>query len=277
MSNHVHYVVHDADGRLPEFTTWLHAMVARAVNSIRKRSGTFWEREQVNQPVLADKDTVLDKIAYTLANPTRAGLVPHGHQWIGARSRPDEYGKTRVLKRPAIALFQDGTLPESVTMRLEVPPMYENVSPVRFSEMVNAATEAKEKAARESMRDSGREFAGVDSLRALSWTKRANRPERKGRGRDLKPTVLAACANLKRGLLEQLASFRTAYRRTMEKLRAGFRDLEFPDGAWLMPKRLGKAVAADGTMPGGVYGTLAKQRQTVDLTTRCELSHAMQS
>lgn len=35
---------------------------------------------------------MLDKIAYVLANPVKAGLVRHGRQWPGLWSAPEQIG-----------------------------------------------------------------------------------------------------------------------------------------------------------------------------------------
>ncbi len=51
-------------------------------------SDAFWSAEQLNAVEIADRDACIDAVGYVLANPVAAGLVEHGRDWPGVRSRP---------------------------------------------------------------------------------------------------------------------------------------------------------------------------------------------
>jgi len=239
MSNHVHYIVHDPHTRLPDFTSWLHGYMARATNSARARAGTFWEKEEINQPEIADEVTLIDKFAYTLANPVRAGLVPQGHQWIGARSRPEDFLKTRIIKRPKLRFLRKSKLPLQVKLRLEIPPTYAHLDKEHFVDLVRRAVDLKEADARDAIASAGRKFLGVEALRRLPHTHRATSAEGRGRYRTRRPRVLAACAELREAVLTRMALFRDAYAAALETFRAGTRDVTFPAGTYKLRARLG--------------------------------------
>jgi REP element-mobilizing transposase RayT len=89
LSNHVHLVVTDAEGRLPEFMQYLDSLVARALNAALGRFEAFWSADGSYSAVepLAPGDIVA-KVAYALANPVAAGLVARGSEWPGLRTSP---------------------------------------------------------------------------------------------------------------------------------------------------------------------------------------------
>ena len=75
MSNHWHGVVTDPFARLPEFLERFHRLFARAQNASLGRWENLWSSDKTSVVALVSDEDVLDKMAYTVANPTAAGLV----------------------------------------------------------------------------------------------------------------------------------------------------------------------------------------------------------
>jgi len=75
MSTHYHAVVTDTEGRIPAFEQWLHSLLARAVNQLRKRTDTFWDGRHGGRQVVVDAAALRDALVYVWNNPTAAGLV----------------------------------------------------------------------------------------------------------------------------------------------------------------------------------------------------------
>ncbi|MEO8901637.1 MAG: hypothetical protein ABI627_08930, partial [Polyangiaceae bacterium] len=75
LSNHWHGVVSDPGGRLPEFLERFHRLVAKAQNASLGRWENFWSSDHTSAVLLISDQDVLDKMVYTLTNPTVAGLV----------------------------------------------------------------------------------------------------------------------------------------------------------------------------------------------------------
>ncbi len=65
---------------------------------------------------------VVDEAAYTLANPTAAGLVRFSNEWPGVRTRVSDIGeRTVTVERPGAFFADDGIMPAQVELRLELP------------------------------------------------------------------------------------------------------------------------------------------------------------
>lgn len=234
MSDHVHYVVHDPGRSLPRFTTWLHAEFAKAVNAIRRRWGCVWEPGMLNQPVLADAEKVLDKIAYVLANPVAAGLVRSAWQWPGAMTRPEDYLAAKVIEKPKAAYFKRSQLPPRARLRHWVPPTHAVVAPGAFVTLLREALARHESVGRERH---GQNFMGLDRLRTIDWTHRAKSEESRGRGRNRPPKVLATDVDLRKQLLTEIELFEAAYASALERYRRHTSSVAFPRGTWAMVER----------------------------------------
>ncbi len=69
MSNHVHLIVTDVEGRLPEFMRELNRPAAKALNASQGPWENLWAAEPYNQVALPTEAELLDKVAYVAANP----------------------------------------------------------------------------------------------------------------------------------------------------------------------------------------------------------------
>jgi len=242
MSNHYHLVAEDVLGRHPELTCWLHSQLAKAGNCVRGRSDSMWECGEPNVVELADFETVLDKCAYVLANPVRAGLVKNGHEWIGVRSDADAVlTKPRRIAKPDIPYFAGPEWPDEVELRFDVPPSLAHMTAEELAERLKERAAKVEAEARAEVKAKGLEFAGVERLRRRRWQDRAAAPDREARGRTIKPLVAARSKALRRAVLDRLATFRRAYRAAREAFVSGQRDVLFPYGTWAMVHTHGAA------------------------------------
>ena len=75
LSNHLHVVFHDPDGRHPEFRREFHSLVTRSINRHRGTSEAKWSPDHKSPVVLFDVEAVLNLTGYTMANPPRHDLV----------------------------------------------------------------------------------------------------------------------------------------------------------------------------------------------------------
>jgi putative transposase len=120
MSNHVHLVVYDKDGTIPDFLHRFHMLLARALNCALGRWENFWAVEQTSRVRLVQEDDIIAKVAYTLANPVSAQLVDTAAHWPGATSwTAMKYGRPQVATRP-LKFFRDN-MPARVTVTHVIP------------------------------------------------------------------------------------------------------------------------------------------------------------
>lgn len=234
MSTHVHVVVTDERGVLPAFLQWFHRILAMTMKVLRRWEGSFWDGEKTSVVRLETPEAILDKIAYTLANPVAAGLVATALDWPGARSTVAEIGGgSRLVMRPNLWFDTSrGAWPERVELSLDLPPIFAN-DPAGFRASVEELLRTKEGVAHAAHRIAHRRIVGADRIRRQKPSMRVARPEPI---RKLNPTfaVGAGRPDLSRAASDALRAFRAEYTRALARWRGGARDVTFPRGTWAM-------------------------------------------
>lgn len=135
------------------------------------------------------RGAVLDRIVYTLCNPTAAGLVAFGKEWPGLRTRPrDIAGSETAIRRPDLFFREDGPTPESVVLRI-VPPEIDGMTGAQIADEVERRVDARERELRAEAARAGRTFLGARGVRAQDpfASPRTREPRR-----TLSPRVAAA-------------------------------------------------------------------------------------
>ncbi len=237
MSNHFHLVVTDLRGNLPEFIRVLDGIIAKALNSLYGRWENLWAPSSYSAVLLATPEDVLEKIAYTLANPASAGLVEHGRQWPGVWSDPWSIGgHGEWVPRPGH--YFSTSMPDKERLVFSVPPGFGSVE--AFRAKVIARVEELERAAAAEREAKGVRALGARGVRKQKHTERPTTCEPR---RVLDPRVAARDTGKRIKLLEKLATFLDDYRDAWEKFCKGNRKVLFPRGTYLMRVRFGVACA----------------------------------
>jgi len=236
MSTHEHLVVTDADGRLPDFLRRLHRLVALATKVLRTWEGPIWDHERSSVVRLLTEQAVMEKLAYVMANPVKAGLVRRAKDWPGITVLPHELGRRRfVIERPEGFFDPDNPKwPDRIELKLTLPPGLEcGDSPASIRHAVAEELDRHERLAHQEIHVRGWRVLGPERVRRLSPYRRATSFEPL-RGRN--PTF--AVGRWQRKLFfeaaAELRAFRRAYRDALEQWRAGFRSVVFPQGTWCM-------------------------------------------
>jgi REP element-mobilizing transposase RayT len=230
MSNHWHLVVTDCEGRLPEFLRWAHQLIAKCINASLGRWENMWSAEDTNVVELVDDATVLEKIAYVIANPTAAGLVNAPTKWPGLLTT--RLGQRLSAKRPDVFFRKDGEMPEEVEVRCTRPDIFRGLSArevdLKLAELV--ARQVRE--ARDALRRAGRTFLGARGVLKQAISQTAYTDEVR---RTLRPRV-AGKGKPYRAALQRLKTFWEAYRIALSDWRRGNRASVFPVGSYEMPR-----------------------------------------
>ncbi len=240
LSNHWHCVLTDPLGTLPAFQRDLGSSVARALNAALGRSESFWAPGSYSAVALQTPEDVLDRMAYTLANPVAAGLVPHGSEWPGLWSGISRIGgDSWVVKRPDHYFREDGPTPERAELRLTCPEGFESVGALR-RQLTVALAEREDRAARE-LAEAGRSFKGVERVLAQDPFAVPTTDEPKG---GLKPRVASWNKWKRLEAIGRLKTFLSDYRVAWEAFRDGAREVIFPEGTYGMRVWCGVACAS---------------------------------
>jgi putative transposase len=241
LSNHYHLVLSDPGANLPAFQQLLGALVARAVNASLGRWEAFWAPDTYSAVTLLSPSDVVDKAAYTLANPVEAGLVAAGSAWPGLWSAPDAVGGDAIIaKRPKHFFDPKGGLPDQVKLELTVPAGFDSAE--QFRTLLESALEVREDDARSRRRGRGG-FLGVARVLAQKPMARPGAGEPR---RGLNPRVAGRDKWKRIEALGRLVEFLHLYRLAWKARRAGLADVRFPHGTYLLRVVHGVPCAAAG-------------------------------
>jgi putative transposase len=234
MSDHYHAVVLDTEGKLNRFTQQLNWMLTKATQALRGWQGVVFDSQGPHPTELLTNAAVRKKIGYVAANPVAAGLVERGDLWSGVRtSARDIGGPPLTIRRPDVYFASDGTMPETVELRFELPPaLVEELGVDGARTAIAEAIETQELAAREHWRKQRRPFKGVRGVLKTSPYARAMTYEQR---HELRPRY--ACGGDRDALLAAIArdrEFVCLYAAARERWLAGERDVEWPAGTWAM-------------------------------------------
>jgi hypothetical protein len=233
MSNHEHLVVTDTQGRLPDFLRDFHRVVALGVQAIRGWQGEVWDGAATSCVTLCTPSAIVEKLAYIMNNPVRAGLVHAAEDWPGVMVLPTELGrKTWKQERPNV--FYSAANPQwpgHAELQVTMPKHYLSDDELRRAVSTELAMLTEE--VHRKLRAQGRRVLGRAGIMKIPPSHSTHRTEPKrarqptiAAGRGQKAMLTTALAALKR--------FRRKYRDALSQWREGIRDVLFPRYTWLM-------------------------------------------
>ncbi len=229
MPNHFHCVLTDPHCKLPKFEQCLDGLVARSFNALYGRWESFWAPGSYSAVRLLTPASIVEKAAYTLANPVKAGLVRRGRQYPGIWVAAGLTGEREQLDRPEHFFRAGGPLPATATLELVCPQGFDSPDDFR-AQLIRAVVELEEKAARD-IAAAGRSFMGARRMKAQKVEARPASAEPR---RGLNPRVAARDQWKRIEALNRLQEFAKAYREAWREFSAGVRDVLFPTGTYWM-------------------------------------------
>lgn len=236
MSNHHHVVVRDNHGNFPAFLAHLHKMMAKVMNALRGRRENFWATEQPNAVRLVNPSDRFDKLVYLLANPVAGDLVDKVTDWPGASSLHMHLsGETMTVMRPDVFFGPKSTMPDAVTLRLERPDGFEDLSEEDWVAKLEAAVHAAEADARARRNTFQRDVLGREATLRASPTDSPTTVEARC---TLRPHLACADEPSRVEALKALAAFRKQRRAALLRFLNGERDVEFPIGTYRIGRLL---------------------------------------
>jgi REP element-mobilizing transposase RayT len=233
MSNHWHGVVTDPFARLPEFLERFHRLLARAQNASLGRWENLWSSDKTSVVLLVTDDDVLEKMAYTVANPTAAGLVRSPRDWPGVVTT--RIGERSAVAMPDVFFDPEGGMPPSVTLEFTRPPIYPQLETALLARLLATAVERRVREAREMLIRQGRKFLGAKAVRQQAFDAVPKTVEPR---RNPNPRIAASHTPERVQAIRNLLAFLRAYRDAWRAWRLGKRDQVFPAGTYVLKAAL---------------------------------------
>jgi putative transposase len=229
MSNHWHGVVTDPFARLPEFLEHFHRLLAKAQNASLGRWENLWSSDKTSVVLLVSDDDVLEKMAYTIANPTAAGLVRSPREWPGVITA--RIGERCAVDMPDVFFDPEGSLPASVSLAFTRPPIYPQLDIATLARHLATAVERHVRNAREALAREGRKFLGAKAVRQQPFhaTPHTSEPRR-----NTNPRIAARHRPEREQAIRNLMAFQRAYRAAWHAWRHGKREQVFPAGTYAL-------------------------------------------
>lgn len=239
MTNHLHDGVFDRHGSGPAFNEDFHKLLAKCMNALRGRWENFFSSEQVCVVRLETREDVINKLVYIATNPVKADLVERVEDWPGASGYLALMtGEPLFATRPKHFFAKDGTMPESVTLELVIPPEFGDRETLLAEVRLRVAAVEAQEALRRAQ--SGKRVLGRYAVLRQSWRDSPTSHEPR---RNLRPTIAARSLWARLEAIQRKRDFVQAYRRARLALLAGA-PIPFPYGTYALRRFHGVAVAA---------------------------------
>ncbi|MEM6993688.1 MAG: hypothetical protein AAF721_24455 [Myxococcota bacterium] len=234
MSNHIHIVLTDIAGQLPDAMHWLMLQTSKGVGAEIGRWGGFWDNNRYSRVELLDRNSAISKLVYTLANPVSARLVRRAHRWPGATSAAFRFGETRTIPPPKTEYFSGDKWQEPARLTVLPPP---GMTAADATAVVQRRVQRRETAVARLMRQQGGgRFLGEKRVLRqdpfdcpTSWEKR--------RGRN--PTFASGDRWRRVEAAQRKRGWQAEYREALAAYRRGEPNVQFPAGTWAMVKLYG--------------------------------------
>lgn len=229
MSNHLHDDIYDRHANGPAFYGEFHRLLAKCVNSLRGRWESVFSSEQASVVRLETREDVINKIVYVATNPVKAGLVARVQDWPGACGyRALVTGQPLRATRPKHFFSERGSMPESVELRIAIPPELGPADEI-IAEVERRVAEVEREEAERRAR-TGERVLGRYAVLRQSWRES---PTTRQPRRGLRPTIAARSLWARIEAIQRNREFAAAYRHARAALLAG-RPIPFPHGTyWL--------------------------------------------
>jgi len=244
MSTHLHLVFTDPRGVYPRFLQEFLRLFANCTKVHRGWGHEVFDRSGSHILELKTPGAIVDKSAYTMANPVDCGAVRYAREWPGFVTRPrDIGGKPFVVERPAGYFDPLGEMPERAVVQFVLEQRLVDEHGEEGARQLIADRLAElEKEARRKVNEKDHRFLGADRVLNASPYKRAKAYEVFG---DLRPNFSVRGGTRQDYLdeIERRRAFHESYRESWVRWCDGDHDVVFPFGTWVMRVRFGAQVA----------------------------------
>ena len=241
LSNHLHEVLTDTRGNLPKFFELRNRLLANAVKCHRGWPEEVFSRTAMSCVELLTAGSIVNKIAYVIANCVAAFLVRSPKAWPGVKVLADDIGRRVVrVRRPDVYLDPNNPQwPETAEIAITLPHQLLRAHGNRDAacRTIQKVVDDKVQAARAAARREGREFQNAKRVTRVKVTSRAASWEEFGE----RFPLFSASGNAKAAAhwLAHRRQFLEAYRVSLERHKRGVNKVLFPPGTWKLSQLYG--------------------------------------
>ena len=261
MSNHIHLVVTDVRGRLPDFMRDFLSESSKAIQLAHGMKRRVWSSTPYSATRLLDRDAAERLIAYCQTNPTKAGLTMP-MDWPGLTSAHYKFGATITARKPE--RFFGSHRPDVVECRLspllpligdpDFDPTTPSAPPAEDSDLYRRRCEQLQASVQQRVdrrveellherRKTGRRLAGREAVQVVPRETRGQRPLRK-----LNPKFASRNPKLMEWAKASEKEFRISHEVAKQRYARGESRVLFPAGTYgyreLLQVRVRKAGVA---------------------------------
>jgi putative transposase len=229
MSNHHHPVIFDADGRVPEFTHYLHTLTALSQNCLRGRDDHFWSSGGPSVVELVTADDVRRAVVYSLTNPVKDHLVDTVAHWPGVNTW-GAMKRNEPLRAKRPRHFFGDAMEKDVKLELCIPSGHGLGSRVEFVAAVGRDIAAVEENCARVRNETGRRVVGRKAVLRQSPTGSPDTPSKRN---TLSPRVKCSSKWHRIEALLRNREFIAAHRAARLSWIAGL-SCDFPAGTYAL-------------------------------------------
>ena len=235
MSNHIHLVVTDVRGVLPQFLKDFHQYFALSVKAFRGWTTHVFDKRQTGVQHLRTGKAIIKAIAYVIANGVSCFGVRYSKDWPGFVTLPEDIGRrTYRVRRPNhYYRASNPQWTDEVVLDIDMPEMLlDEYGGELARERIAKAVKELEHRAWQKAKEEGIAFLGPKRVLRIPHTARASSFEPFGA---LNPTFMAAGdPEAAAAAVAEKRAFEAAYRDALCRWQARDRRVLFPPGTWWM-------------------------------------------
>lgn len=235
LSTHMHEVLTDVRGMLPAFLRERNRLLANAIKCHRGWPEEVFQRAPTHCAELSGPTSILNAIAYTVANCVRAGLVRDPREWPGVRVLAEDVGRASFTAERPSAYFDphNPRWPKRATISIAVPAALTAAFGARAIEKIASSVHSALLKAQEEARRAGRRWWARTRILSAAFS---------ARSRSFEPFGSAASntshSPAERDERSSRRRYLADYREALTRLRDGDPNPRFPGGAWRWPGEL---------------------------------------
>ena len=244
LSNHIHILARAPLRNLWRFEQQVNREVAKRINRLRNRRGSFWGR-RYDEQICPEPRDVLDAFLYVSCNAVSHGLIEDPSKWPGLNTLQEvvtgkehcypftsysAFNKAKKRARRTKATIRIEDFQTWHKLKITPLPEYEHMDAAEYRQLMGSFIHARAESLKTERQKEQKGFLGLERLAKQSCLQYPKAIKNFPR-----PCCYSKCVETKRKFKEWHRPWAAAYREASRKLRGGFFAAVFPPHCLLPP------------------------------------------